>query len=88
MEVLPLQTARFDSHFWFLESTKRFEGIIFWDASINGIAAVVGTVNSGYAYVPLDIKNPLKRNAAIIKDCKPSMMLISGARDEEYLWAL
>jgi amino acid adenylation domain-containing protein len=54
------------------------------DRSMEMIAAVVGILRAGGAYLPVDLANPAERSRAILADSGASILLTSLQADSEY----
>ncbi|MBD2807065.1 AMP-binding protein [Xenorhabdus sp. ZM] len=52
--------------------------ILGLEPSINAIAAMIGIMQLGAAYVPIDMRAPIERNLLIIADCKPKLALFQN----------
>jgi acyl-CoA synthetase (AMP-forming)/AMP-acid ligase II len=46
--------------------------------SIDSLAAILGILKTGVAYVPADPGAPVSRNAYILADCQVKAMVIEG----------
>ncbi|KAG9230477.1 hypothetical protein BJ875DRAFT_546147 [Amylocarpus encephaloides] len=50
---------------------------IFMEPSVERVAALIGTLKAGFAYVPLDTEWPTLKIAAVLHDCAPTAILVS-----------
>jgi amino acid adenylation domain-containing protein len=58
---------------------------VYLTKSIDAVAAILGTLKAGAAYVPLDPNAPASRNAYIVADCRVSAIVVE-ARFAESLY--
>jgi hybrid polyketide synthase/nonribosomal peptide synthetase ACE1 len=65
-----------------LVSTGTIEGsrvAVFQEPTINWVCSLVAILRIGAVYIPLDLRNPLERLAAIVEAAKPSAILVHSA---------
>lgn len=55
--------------------------VVLGERSKEAIAAIIGILKAGCAYVPIDVSYPEERIRYIIKDCKPKLILC----DDEFM---
>lgn len=51
---------------------------ILMECGVERVAAIVGTLRAGFAYVPLDTEWPALRIAAVLRDSAPEVVLVSS----------
>jgi amino acid adenylation domain-containing protein len=61
---------------------------VFMDRGIDAIAAIVGIVRAGCAYVPLDSRAPAARLATVVEECGIVRVLVDSAARAETLRGL
>ncbi|KAL8707331.1 MAG: hypothetical protein Q9220_007621 [cf. Caloplaca sp. 1 TL-2023] len=52
--------------------------LVFQQATTDWVCCMLAIMRCGATYVPLDLRNPLSRLAAIADDCQPSAVLVDG----------
>ncbi|KAL8685754.1 MAG: hypothetical protein Q9224_005687, partial [Gallowayella concinna] len=57
--------------------------LVFQQATSDWVCSMLAVMRVGSIYVPLDLRNPLPRLAAIANDCKPSAVLVDGSTFED-----
>lgn len=64
------------ANFLKLSEVKPGDGVaLFFDQSVDAIAATLGVLKIGAHFIPLDIDDPEHRIKAILNDCKPKALL-------------
>ena len=53
--------------------------LVFQQASSDWACSMLAIMRIGGVYVPLDLRNPMPRLAALANDCQPSAVLVDGA---------
>lgn len=72
-------------HYYFRKDDRL---ALFMEPGEERIASLVATLRAGFAYVPLDVKWPARRTAAIIESCTPQAVLVSSKGGSAYNLAL
>jgi acyl-CoA synthetase (AMP-forming)/AMP-acid ligase II len=52
--------------------------LVFQEASSDWVCSMLAIMRIGGVYVPLDLRNPISRLAALVNDCQPSAVLADG----------
>jgi len=96
-ESAPLTYAELDSESDAIASRLLVRGVgrgktvgLYSNRSKHAVAAILGILKSGAAYVPLDTAYPPKLLQYIYEDCAPSAMLVEDSlltgRDQDVFW--
>jgi hybrid polyketide synthase/nonribosomal peptide synthetase ACE1 len=56
--------------------------LVYQTASVNWPCSMLAIMRLGAIYVPLDLRNPMPRLAAVARDCAPSAFLADSATFE------
>ncbi|KAI0109876.1 putative hybrid NRPS/PKS enzyme [Daldinia grandis] len=56
---------------------------VFLEPGVDWICSLLAVLRLGAIYVPLDPRTGLNRLASIVKDCKPSMLLVNDSTEAE-----
>ena len=66
----------------FKQTDMRLQSVaLLFEQGIDMVIGIIGTIKSGKAYVPLDIRNPLDRLRAILNDCG-SRVILTNKKNE------
>ncbi|KAL8689778.1 MAG: hypothetical protein Q9224_004564 [Gallowayella concinna] len=57
--------------------------LVFQQATSDWVCSMLAIMRIGSVYVPLDLRSPLPRLAAVANDCKPSAVLVDGSTFED-----
>ncbi|KAL8809353.1 MAG: hypothetical protein Q9200_003490 [Gallowayella weberi] len=57
--------------------------LVFQQATSDWVCSMLAIMRVGSVYVPLDLRNPLPRLAAVAADCMPSAVLVDGSTLED-----
>ncbi|KAL8801632.1 MAG: hypothetical protein Q9182_004317 [Xanthomendoza sp. 2 TL-2023] len=57
--------------------------LVFQQATADWVCSMLAIMRVGSVYVPLDLRNPLPRLAAVATDCMPSAVLVDGSTFED-----